>query len=155
MVQTHELTATVTAVDKANRRVHLLSPDGFKQTVKVGPEAANFDQIRAGDKLKIVATDELVIKMADPSDTSDSAKVTMVALAPRGAKPGGIVSEATQLPATVVALDPDKRTATLRFQDGTTRTYPVRSDLDLSKYKVGDKMLIRLTESVALAVTKP
>ena len=53
------------------------------------------------------------------------------------------------------ALDSDKRTATLRFQDGTTRTYPVRSDLDMSKYKVGDKMLIRLTESVALAVTKP
>jgi hypothetical protein len=153
VVETHELTATVTAVDKANRRLHLLSPEGFKQTVKVDQEAVNFDQIRAGDKLKIVVAEELVVQLAAPG--TESGKVTFVSLAPKGAKPGGVVSETRQIAATITAIDQQKHTATLRFGDGTTSTFHVRSDVDLSKRQVGEKMLARVTEAIALSVEKP
>ena len=36
VVQTYELTATVTAIDKASRKVTLMGRDGIKQTVKCG-----------------------------------------------------------------------------------------------------------------------
>jgi hypothetical protein len=155
VVQTSQLTATVVAINKASRRVTLLSADGIKQTVKVGPEAINFDQIRLGDTLKVEVTQELVVKMAAPGESADDGGAAVVALAPKGAKPGGVMAETTQTTAKVAAIDQQKRTATLQFQDGSTRTVPVRSDVDLSKYKVGDQVVFRVTEMVAITLGKP
>ena len=153
MVQTVELTATVAAIDKATRKVTLVSPDGIKKTVKAGPEVINFDQIRVGDQLRVTVTEELVVEMGEPGDTDRGA--ALVALAPKGAKPGGIIAEAVQITGTVTAIDAAKRTATLKFEDGTVKTFPVRSDVDLAKRKVGEKVLFRFTEMVAIKVEKP
>jgi len=155
IVQTLEITATVAAIDPATRKVTLVSPDGIKQTVKVGPEAINFDQIRVGDQLKVTATEQLVVQMAGPGEPADDGAAAVVALAPKGAKPGGLMAEARQVTGTVTAIDVTKRTATLRFEDGSTRTLPVRSDVDLSKRKVGDQVGFRVTEMIAIIVEKP
>ena len=155
VVQTFELTATVAAVDQATRKLTLLSPDGVKQTVKVGPEAANFDQIRVGDRLKVTVAEELAVSVAGESEPANDSGAQVVALAPQGAKPGGLMAETTQVTAKVTALDLEHRKATLQFEDGTTRTVAVRPDVDLSKRKVGDKVIIRTTELLALSVSKP
>ena len=60
-----------------------------------------------------------------------------------------------QVTATVASIDPSKRTATLKFEDGSTQNLPVRGDLDLGKRKVGDKVVFRVTEMVAISVEKP
>ncbi len=151
-VQTFELTATVTAIDAAARKLTLLSPDGIMQTFKVGPEAVNFDQIRVGDRLRIKATRQLVVSVADESQAPGDGGAQLVALAPEGAKPGGIMAETAQVTATVVAIDPDHHTATLRFDDGSTKTVAVRPDVDLSNRKAGDKVIIRVTEALALSI---
>ena len=78
-----------------------------------------------------------------------------VALAPKGAQPGGIVAETVKITATVTEIDQSKRTATLRFDDGTIETFPVRDDIDLSKHEVGEKVVFVVTEAVALSVEKP
>jgi hypothetical protein len=152
-VQTLEITARVAAIDKASRKVTLVSPEGVKQTVKVGPEAINFDQIRVGDQLKVTATEELAVSMADPGEASGAA--ALVALAPKGAKPGGLVAETTKVTGTVTAIDPKERTATLRFEDGSTKTLPVRGDVDLSRRKAGEKVVFQVTEMLAIRVEKP
>jgi hypothetical protein len=154
MVQTVQLTATVIAINKASRSVTLLSRDGIKQTVKVGPEAINFEQIRVGDTLQLVVTEELVVHLAGSDEALDDGGAALVALAPRGAKPGGVVAETTQVIATVTAIDQSKHTATLRFEDGSTRVFPVRRDVNLGKRKVGEKVLFRVTEMIALSVEK-
>lgn len=153
VVRTSRLTATVASVDRPTRRVTLLSPAGIKQTVKAGPDVINFDQIRVGDQLNLVVTEELVVAMGGPEDADGGAAV--VALAPQGAQPGGLLAETVQVTATVAALDPAARTATLQFADGSTRTFPVRRDVDLGKRQVGDKVRFRITESVAITVDKP
>lgn len=155
VVRTYELTATVTAMDRAARTLTLLGPDGIKQTVKVGPEAVNFDQIHAGDRLEITMVEQLVIFVASEGEAPSDAAAQMVALAPEGAKPGGIMAETTQLTAKVTALDPEHHRATLEFEDGSTRTVPVRRDVDLGQREVGEKVVIRLTEAVALKVKSP
>ena len=43
----------------------------------------------------------------------------------------------------------------LQFEDGTTRSVAVRPDVDLSKRKVGDTVVIRITETLAIQVAKP
>ena len=48
LVQTVKVSATVTAIDQAERQATLQGPDGKKFTVKVGPVAVNFDQVRVG-----------------------------------------------------------------------------------------------------------
>lgn len=152
-VETLVITAKVAALDPVGRKATLVSDDGIKQVVKVGPEAINFDQIRVGDQLTVTATKELVVEMSAPGDAGEA--TALVALAPKGAKPGGVVAEAVRVTGTITALDAGKRTATLTFEDGSTRTIPVRGDVDLGKRKVGEKVGIQITESVALTVDKP
>ena len=91
----------------------------------------------------------------DEGETPTDGGAQLVALAPKGAKPGGIMAETTQVTAKVTALDVAHRKATLQFEDGTTRTVAVRPDVDLSKRKVGDQVVIRLTEALAISVKKP
>lgn len=151
-VETLEIAAKVAAVDAATRRVTLVSPEGIKQTVKVGPEAINFDRIRVGDQLTVTVTQELVVQLGEPGDTDGAA--ALVALAPKGAKPGGLVAETVQVIGTITALDTAHHLVTLTFEDGSSRTLPVRGDVDLGLRKVGDKVVFLLTEMVALSVEK-
>ena len=39
---------------------------------------------------------------------------------------------------------------TLKFADGRTHTVPVRFDVDLSRYKVGDSVIIRVTSTLSV-----
>jgi Cu/Ag efflux protein CusF len=154
-VQTVQITAKVAAIDAATRKVTLVSADGIKKTVKAGPEVVNFDQIHVGDQIKITAAEELIVEMAQPGTSAATGNNVVVALAPKGAKPGGVMAETTQVTATVKKIDPATRMVTLEFADGSTSTFPVRADVDLAQRKVGDKVLFRLTEMVALTVEKP
>jgi hypothetical protein len=155
VVQTYELKATVTAIDKAARKVTLMDATGIKTTVKAGPEVVNFDQIRVGDDLIITAAKELVVSVTGEGETPRDRGAQVVALAPRGAKPGAIMAETTQMTAKVTAINADQHTATLQFEDGTIRTVAVRPDVDLNKRKIGEKVMIRTTGALAIQVVKP
>jgi len=155
MVNTMEISARVTAIDTANRKVTLLGPEGDKVTVKVGPEAVNFDQLRVGDLVNATVTEELVVYLDEEGASPPDGSAAMVALAPKGAQPGGLVAETTQVTAVVTAIDATRRTATLAFDDGSTKTFPVRNDIDLSQRKVGEKVVFLITEMIALSVEKP
>lgn len=123
--------------------------------MKAGPEAVNFDQVGVGDWVKLTVTEELVVYLDEGSKSPSDGSASLVALAPKGAQPGGLVAETTQITGTVTAIDPKERTATLQFEDGTLKTFPVRSDVDLSKRKVGEKVVFRVTEMIAISVEKP
>jgi len=65
------------------------------------------------------------------------------------------MAETTRVTAKVTALDPEQHKAALQFEDGTTRIVAVRPDVDLSKQKIGDSVVIRITEALAIQVAKP
>jgi len=155
IVNTVDVSARVTAIDTANRKVTLLGPDEDKFTVKVGPEAVNFDQIRVGDLVNATVTEELVVYLDEEGASAPDGAAGVVALAPKGAQPGGLMAETTQVSATVTAIDQTNRTATLLFEDGSTKTFPVRDDIDLNRRKVGDKVVFQVTEMIAISVEKP
>lgn len=154
-VNSVDVTAKVTAIDTKNRKVTLLLSDGEKETVKVPPEAVNFDQVRVGDIVKANLTEEMVVYLDQEGASVPDVYAAGVALAPKGAQPGGIVAGAVKVTATVTAIDQTNRTATLRFDDGTIETFPVRDDIDLSKRTVGEKVVFIVTQRVALSVEKP
>jgi hypothetical protein len=155
VVATHKMTATVTGIDAANRKVTLVTPNGNKTTVKCGPEVINFDQIRVGDQLKVTVAEELAVSMAAEGAPPSDGGAVAVALAPKGAKPGGVVASTVQVTAKVTAIDLKHHKATLQFPDGATKTVAVRQDVDLTQRKVGEEVVIRVTEAVAISVQKP
>ncbi len=154
-VNTLEVSVRVTAVDTANRKLTLLLPDGEKTTVAVGPEAVNFDQVQTGDLVTATLTEETIVYLDEEGTAGSDGAAGVVALAPKGAQPGGVVAGTAQVTATVAAIDPVNRTATLRFEDGSTETFPVRDDIDLNQRKVGEKVVFLVTEMVAISVEKP
>ena len=85
LVETYELTATVTGIDSPKRKVTLVAPDGKKTTVKCGPDVINFDQIRVGDVVKAKVTAELTVAMANAAAPPSASESSLVALAPKGA----------------------------------------------------------------------
>jgi hypothetical protein len=155
VVQTFDIRARVIAINQAIRQVTLLGDDGIKQTVTIPAEAVNLDQVSVGDRVLIKATREVVIAMAAPGERVEDGAETVVELAPEGAKPGGVKAKAVQVTGTVAAIDLEKRTATLRLQDGTMKTLPVRAGVDLAKRKIGEKVVFQMTDMIAVTVEKP
>ncbi len=155
MVDTYQGTATVTAIDAAERKVTLVTPDGRKETFKAGPEVVNFPQIKVGDQVKATLTEALVVYMATDAPPQAQGEATAVAFAPVGAKPGVLMANTVQIKAKVTAIDLEHRKATLEFPDGTTHKVTVRKDVDLSKRKVGEEVVIRTTDALAITVEKP
>ena len=155
LVQTTKIQATVTGIDAAKRKLTLVTPDDQKLKVTAGPEVANFAQIRIGDQLKITLTDELVVRMAKPGEKSRDGASSTGGLAPLGSKPGAVTADTYQTTATVTAIDLKQHKATLRFTTGKTKQVTVRQDVDLTKRKVGEKVVIRATEVFAIRIEKP
>ncbi|HUO08308.1 MAG TPA: hypothetical protein VM008_08425 [Phycisphaerae bacterium] len=155
VVKTYQLKATVAAIDTSDREITLVNASGIKTTVKAGPEVTNFDQINVGDQLKITAAQEMAISVVGADEPRSDGVAQAVLLAPKEAKPGGLIVETAQVTAKVTAIDVEHRQATLQFEDGTTRTVSVRPDVDLSKRKVGDQVVIRKTETLAVKIEKP
>lgn len=145
------INARVTAIDHFNREATLMGSDGKEVTVKVGPEAVNFDKIEKGDMVKVTVAEQLVVFM-DETATRIGGSAAVMAL---GAQAGGMAAQTREIVGTVINIDHEKRTATLEFQDGTFKTFPVRSDIDLSKHKIGEKVVFQLSEMVAIDIQKP
>ena len=154
-VETYKNTATVTAIDAASRKVTLVTPDGRMDSFKAGPEVINFDQIQVGDQVKATVTERVAVYMAKDNPPASEGEAALVALAPKGAKPGALMANTVQVIAKVTAIDLKHHKATLRFPDGTTKKVAVRNDVDLTQRKVGEEVVIRVTEAVAISVEKP
>ena len=154
-IETFKTTATVTAIDAASRKVTVVSKDGKKQVFKAGPEVVNFEQIRIGDQVVVTVAEELVVYMAKDGVPLPDGTSALVALAPKGDKPGVLMAGTSQVTAKVIGLDRKSRKAMLQLPDGTTKTFTVRQDVDLSKRELGEEIVIRCTEAVAIRVEKP
>jgi len=154
IVQTFKTTATVTEIDQAKRTATLQRSGGMKFMVKAAPEAVNFDQVHVGDQVNATVAQKIVAHLDKENIASDDGAAAVVSLAPKADQPGRLVAENTQVTGKIIAIDTDRRTATLRFEDGSTETLPVRDDVDLSRRKVGEQVVFRVTEMIAIWVEK-
>jgi len=141
MIQTLKTTATVAAIDRA-KRLATFQAEGKKFMVMIGREVTNIDQVRVGDKVNAIITQKVRISLDDREQaTSDSTT-------------GNPAADTMQLTARIMAIDSQKRTATLQFDSGNTETIPVRDDLDLNRHKVGDQVTFRITEMIASRIER-
>ena len=73
-----------------------------------------------------------------------------------GQLPGVMVADTVKITATVEAVDYAKRTVTLKGPEGKTVTLKVgEAARNFDQVKVGDQVVAKYTEAVAISVQKP
>jgi hypothetical protein len=147
-----EITATVQAVNKADRTVTIKGPKGNVETITAGPEVKNFDQIKVGDQVVLRYVEALSLELKKggkaPVERTDS---TMAGTAKPGEKPAAGVGRQVQVTANVVAVDAATQTVTLKGPQRTVNLH-VGDPAQFKLVKVGDQVEATYTEAMALSV---
>jgi hypothetical protein len=106
--------ATVTAIDRATRKVTLTNPQGRSITFTAGPEIRRLSEISVGDKVQIqqVTSVTYVLSPHGVETPPDNAAVAAVRTTP-GELPGGAIGAETITSGVVVAVDPEANTISL------------------------------------------
>jgi ribosomal 50S subunit-recycling heat shock protein len=155
VVDVVEWSGKVTAVDYAKRTVTLQEPGGRVATVNA-KNARNLDQVKVGDTVKIRYAEELAVFVRKADAAPQATETTAVELAPKGQKPGGVMADTIEITANVEAIDHQTRAIALKGPAGNIRIFKVSDAVKrFNEIKVGDQVVIRVTEAVALAVVKP
>jgi hypothetical protein len=155
IAETTTATAKVSAIDRAGRKVTLRGDDGKEETLTLGPEVKNFDQIEVGDTVTAEYVDAIAVFFAGKGEPPSGAATSAVQVAPKGQKPGAAMMQQSEVTVTIDDIDYVKRTAKLRNADGKVRQINVDERIqNLERFKKGDEIIVRHTEALAIAVTK-
>jgi translation elongation factor P/translation initiation factor 5A len=154
-----EATATVEAVDMANRLVTIKGPDGRQTTIRAGEEVKNLPQVKVGDKVNVKYYEGTALNIHKPGKEQPELGTTvsggMKRTAPLGAKPAGEAEQVVTTTVEIAEVDPYKKTISFRSPEKGYRTVSVKdSHLEhyLKELKAGDVVEVVSTESVAIAV---
>jgi len=149
-------TAEVVAIDRVDRTLALLGPDGNVVAVEVSQAARNFDQIEVGDIVKVAYYESVALYLGKRGQKPEGTASLVTARSAKGDMPAGIAVEAVDISAEVQAIDKQKRAVTLKLPDGRKVTTKVdKSVKAFDTLKVGDSVHARYTEAVAISVEKP
>lgn len=146
------LTAKVEAVNHAKRLVTLRGPDGKAVTAKVDPAVRNFAQVKVGDVVDVRFFESVALEIIRGGGPAGASAELAAARAKPGQKPAGVAAERVRLVAKVQAIDPGKKTIQVVEPNGQVRTLPVQNPGILRDLKVGDDVVVVLTEVLAVAV---
>ena len=150
---TVEGTATVTAIDAANRTLTIKRANGKSSTIDAGPEIKNFDQIKVGDTVRAKYTAALALELKkDVQGTHHATEETAAATAPAGSKPGAAVGRKVTVMTEVTAVDEHKKVVTLRGPAGNEWDLDVQDPAQLKNIKKGDHVLATYVEGLVISV---
>ena len=150
---TVEAVASVTKVDKATRDLTISTSDGRTAVIKAGPEVKNFDQIDAGDQIRVVYVESVAFDIRLPGTATPGVTVSGgTESAAAGKKPGAVGARMITITATIEAIDRNPDSVTLRGANGELRKINVRNPKHLENVKVGDLVEIIFAQAVAAVV---
>lgn len=153
MAQTVEVSATITAIDKATRGITLKGPQGDEVKIVAGPEVKNFDQLKVGDVVKMKYMESLALELKKGGGLKvEKTEQAGGASAKPGEKPAGVVGRQITVVGDVIKLDAATQTITVK---GPERTVQLKAR-DPEQFKlvaVGDQIQATYTEAMAIAVT--
>jgi Cu/Ag efflux protein CusF len=154
-VEVVHATGVVEKIDLEKRRVTLMMDDGKSKKIRVDKSVRNLDQVKAGDRLNMTYTEEIIIVIGKTGETPDAAGGRMVGVAPKGAKPGTFMVDTISTSAKVIAVDPVKYRVTLEEPDGKKKTVKVSKKMtNLNQIQAGDSVDISITDALAIEVVR-
>ena len=140
---------TVTKVDPKARTVTFRGPKGGIATLNIPPEAQNLDQVKPGQQYKMTYVEAVAVAISKGGAPSATAGEE-VKLAPKGAKPGGMIVRAAQISGVVDAIDYTNRYVAVRGPKGNTLALKAAEDVALDQLSAGDRISLVYTEGLAV-----
>jgi hypothetical protein len=148
-----EITATITAVDKAKRAVTLKGPQGREKTIVARPEVKNFDQLKVGDQVTVQYVEALVLELKKGSDLVVSRTDEVVGgTAKPGEKPGAAAGVKLTIVGEVTETNPATQTLVVRGPERVVEV-KVEDPARFAKIAKGDKIQATYIEAAATSVT--
>ncbi len=150
--QTINLTATITAIDKATRDVTLKGPQGNEITVTAGPEVKKFDSLKVGDPVDVQYVEALTLELKKGGGMVVARTEQKGAVGSKpGETPAGAVGRQVTIVADVTAVDPAKQVITLK---GPNRTVDLKipDPAQFKRIAKGDQVEATYTQALALVV---
>jgi Cu/Ag efflux protein CusF len=146
------MTATVVAIDLQQRMVTLKGENGEIRDIKVGEEAVNLPQVKVGDLVTVKFYESIAVEVIKPGTVAGAGETSAIVKAKPGEMPGGMAARKVSVTATIMAIDKQKSTITLKGPEGKPATVKVLDPANLEKVKVGDELMITYTEALAISV---
>ena len=149
--------AVVTKVDSKTRTVTLKDKDGTVTNFVAGPEIKNFPQIKVGDRLTVTHELAVVIELLKVNNQGIRSEVqtTSQTSAPLGSKPASVISNTTTIIATVIGIDRQKLTISVKGPKGKPDIYRIKNAALLKDIAVNDEVKIVLYDAMAASFTAP
>lgn len=151
-----KVTATVVAIDQANRVVSLKGENGDVSVFKVSPEVKNLAQVKVGDRVTSEYIRAIALELKPGgSGIRSSTQQQSTATAASGQLPAGGVANRIVIMANVTKVDAAHQLVSLRGPKGNVFDLQVKDPATLEQIKVGDQVQATITEAVMVAVTPP
>jgi hypothetical protein len=148
-------TSKVIKTDDSKRTVTLTNEAGETNTYKLGKNVRNFDQIKVGDRVKATLLESVAVTVSKSGATPAAGAGGLVAVAPKGAMPGVVMTKTRQITAKIVSVDLQARTVTVEGPMGGKPTIKVGPDVKLDELQTGDDVTLRVTDALAIRVETP
>ncbi len=153
-----QVTAQVTAIDKARRQLILQSAQGQVAQVDVPAEVRNFDRIEVGDTVRVVYHSQLDVRVAGNAQPIPGVIVQSgMAGAALGEKPAGLWAVRTQRSVQIVSVDTASHTVTYREPDGSLDSLVVQNPANYALadgLRPGTIVDVTKTDTIAVSVDK-
>jgi hypothetical protein len=150
--KTETVTATVEAIDHANRRVTVKKADGTYNEFYAPSEFKRFDTLKVGDKITARYYENIVLQLK-PVGEKDVDKASDAVT--RAAGTAGTAARQRTITATITEIDPNVPSITFSGPNGWKYSSRVEDKQALSKVKVGDKVDITWTEALIVSLDTP
>ena len=147
-VKETEAMVTVTKVDMEARTVTFRGPKGNLGTLTVPPESQNLDQVKPGQQYRMKYVEAVAVQITKGGAPS-SASSKDVKLAPKGAKPGGMMVRTEQVAGMVEAIDFTDRYIAVRGPKNVL-SLKVADDVPLEQLAIGDRISVTYTAALAI-----
>lgn len=151
------LTARVRAIDQPTRVVTLEDAAGHWLTFAVSDDVKRLHEVRVGDDVKVQYRAKLLAELRPATVAEAANPITVTETEQRtaqGASPSRSTTKATKVVTTVEAVDVPNMLVTLRGPMGDRSVVRGRNADNVKKLRVGDTIVMTLTETVAISLDK-
>jgi hypothetical protein len=150
VVDSYDAKAAVESINQDSRQIVLKYDDGSTTTNIAGPEVVNFDKISAGDTVKARIGEEIGIFLVKNGPLPATTTGVLIQGAAKGANPAGVMVTTIDMSARVIMADRSYRMLTLKYANGQVKTFKVPLPFTLEHVAVGDDVVLRATQTIAL-----
>lgn len=154
---TIEFVATISSIDYETRKIGLTDSHGDVRSLTVDPRVNRFSELRVGDQVNVDIVASALAEVREPTEAElqNPGQVTRGLVRSHGEGTlAGSMTEAVTSVVTIVGLNLLYETITVMTSDGELVDVQAQSVDNLKKLKLGDTVVVTISQSVAVSVER-